>query len=195
MKRFAIELLKDKRSGEKIMRAIISSIIIWVFCFNLRGLFLLGIIDNLKLAIRHPLLKYEDKVRFKVGPTFYDFVSFIKNNTPEESTILLPPFPDAFPWPQTGNVAYMRYFLYPRKLINGKQFEPGLDLKKEGVDYILIAWGEGTVESNGFSHGWPKFDIPARKIIYLSGVPKKIRQDYYIYNEHQGLQSWGLIEL
>ena len=168
---------------------------LWILYYNGRGIQQLGTINHLKYIVRHPLDSYETKMRERVGPIFYDYVQFIKSNTPENSALLIPPYPGAWPWPQTGNDAYMRYFLYPRTLINGKQFESGLDYKEEGIDYVLIAWGEGSIESNGFTHGWPKFDVPAKRILYLKGEPAKSRDDYYLYKDHVSTGSWGLIEV
>ena len=176
------------------LKVVMGIIALWILYYNVRGIVLLGTVQHLKYIARHPLESYEKKMQERVGPIFYDYVQFIKYNTPEDAAILLPPYP-ALPWPQTSNDAYMRYFLYPRTLINGKQFEPGLDINKEGIDYILIAWGEGPNESSDLTHGWPKFDVPAARILYLKGEPAKSRNDYYLYKDHVSTGSWGLIEV
>jgi len=91
--------------------------------------------------INNPRATYDQKMELKVGKQFYNYVLFVKNNTPEDSTILIPPFP-TWPWAQTGNIPYMTYFLYPRTLLNGKEYTPGYDLKKDDIDFVLVAWGE-----------------------------------------------------
>lgn len=107
----------------------------------------------------------EKKLCLKVGESFCNYVSFIKEHTPENAVILIPP--QGYPWPMTGNVAYFRYFLYPRILISGKEKEPGVDLIKTKVDYVLIDWGEDKSTEYDFTHSWPKFSVPAKQTIYM----------------------------
>jgi len=143
--------------------------------------------------LRHPFASYDDKMRVSAGELFYNYILFIKENTSENSKILIPP--QGYPWPQTGNKAYLQYFLYPRHLLNGQEKEAGVDLKKEKIDYVLLAWGESTQLQYGFTNGWPKFNLEAQRIIYkLDGLDKKITQSDYRYDPEQK-NLWGLIEL
>ena len=111
------------------------------------------------------LANNEKKLCLKVGESFCNYVSFIKQHTSENATILIPP--QGYPWPMTGNVAYFRYFLYQRVLINGKEKEPGIDLLKAKIDYVLIDWGEDKSTEYDFTHGWPKFSVPTKQIVYM----------------------------
>jgi len=90
----------------------------------------------------------------------------------------------------------MRYFLYPRVLLNGNEYTPNHDLVKEKFDYILIVWGETLATSKNYTHGWPKFDVKADEIIYWTvdgGV--SIMSNNYIYDDLKGKELWGLIKL
>lgn len=152
-------------------------------------------IQNLAFMIKNPLATYDQKMEEKVGKQFYDYVMFVKENTPEDAKILIPPFP-AYPWPQTGNVPYIRYFLYPRVLLNGEEYSPAYDLKKEGIDYVLVVWGETVATSGSYTHGWPKFDVNADGIIYWrSDNNITIKKENYNYNNVKGQELWGVIRV
>lgn len=150
--------------------------------------------ENPVFVIKNLRLDYDEKMRLSVGKLPYDYAIFIKNNTPKESVILIPP--QGFPWPQTGNGAYLRYFIYPRKLINGKEKEAGVDLSK--VDFVLLDYGESNASEYGYTNYWPKFDIPSEYIIYWNpGSGEVIREDktLYRYDLNEKDKLWGLIKV
>ncbi len=144
-------------------------------------------------------LPKEDKLRHKVGIFIYEYAEFIKRQTPEDAVILVPP--QGFPWPATGNIAYFRYFLYPRNLINGAEKEPKVDLGKEGVEYVLLAWGETGGTEYDYTHGWPKFSLPAQRIIYkkdlhqVGNYEAEIVEKDYDLADPVNVENWGIIEL
>jgi len=88
---------------------------------------------------------------------------FVKNNTPSDATIVIPPQQD--PWLiGSGNDTFVRAFIYPRKIVQETIIIP--DLKVFGPDtFILISWGKEECKPAG-CHGWPRQDIRAKKIIY-----------------------------
>ena len=144
--------------------------------------------------LKNPKASYDQKMELKIGKQFYNYVLFVKNNTPEDSTILIPPFP-VWQWAQTGNIPYMTYFLYPRTLLNGKEYTPGYDLKKDDVDFVLVAWGELAAPPGSLS-GWPKFDVSAEKIIYIddAGNIREEKGDYK-YKELENREAWGVVKV
>ncbi len=181
-----------------MVKLLSSLILCWIIFQNFIGLF--GIVaKDIDFIIKYPAASYEQKMEMKLGKQFYDYVMFIKRNTPENSKILLPPFPrplPAYPWPQTGNNIYMRYFLYPRVLLNGEEYTPKYDLVKEKIDYVLIAWGETQTTSGNYTHGWPKFDVRANKVIYMiSETEIKEEAGNYIYKDVENKELWGIIEV
>jgi hypothetical protein len=121
----------------------------------------------------------QDKLSKKIGPKVIDFYEFIKRNTPEDAVILIPP--QALPWPMIGNAAYSRYFLYPRHLISGLEVTPGIDLKEKQVQYVIVAWGEVNTYQYGYTHGWPKFFVPAKRIIYKKNLEEIKNYESVIY--------------
>lgn len=155
-------------------------------------------LDIFKLNSMIIFSPYELKMRHKLGWKIIDYYEFIKRNTPENAKILIPP--QGFPWPMSGNAAYSRYFLYPRHLISGKEKEPGTDLKKENIKYVLIIWGESGELQYDFTHAWPKFSLPAKRIIYKKPTSEVFNYDKVVFERDFGpaeIQEewWGLIEV
>lgn len=168
-------------------------ILLWIFFQNFidSGAYAMR---EILFIVENPTASYDRKMEEKVGKQFYNYVMFVKNNTPENSTILLPPFP-TWPWAQTGNVPYMTYFLYPRKLLNGKEFFSSYDLKKDNIDYVLIVWGELPPPPGSYG-GWPKFDVNAEKIVYMiSPTEKKEEKGDYVYKQSSKTDAWGIIKV
>ena len=150
--------------------------------------------DNLIYILRNPRISTEQKLRKKVTPIFYDYVVFINKNTPEDAKILIPP--QGFPWPQSGNYAYIRYFIFPRAGTSGKEYEPGINIQEKGISYVLLAWGETETTEYGYTHGWPKFDIPADWITYYDEKGNTYKKDgNYYYKEFAGKKVWGVIKV
>lgn len=175
--------------------ALISIIfVLWILAKNLVGIEKI-LNKNLPFMLNNPQATYEEKMGEKIGNDFVNYTKFIKENTPENATILLPPFP-AYPWPQTGNIPYMRYFLYPRKLLNGNEYEPAHNYSDENIDYVLITWGETETTSGNYTHGWPKFNVNAKKYIYyLNGEETQEVMGNYNYQDYKDKKMWGLIEV
>lgn len=138
------------------------------------------------------------KLRHQINARVLDYYEFINRNTPKNAKILIPP--TAYPWPMTGNVHFSRYFLYPRYLIVGKEKEPGVDLKKENIQYVLTIWGEEENETPGYTHGWPKFSVPAKRIIFKKPTSQLFNYETLIietdFNPNMDKSDiWGIIEV
>lgn len=168
-------------------------LILWIFSLNIPKLKLL-ISDQFDFMANKPFASYDDKMREAVGPIFYNHILFVKDYVPEEARILIPP--QGFPWPQSGNLSYTRYFLFPRKLANGKEYDPNHDYVEEDIDYVLLTWGETTTTQYGFTHTWPKFDVPAERIMYYSEDSQVIEiEGNYNYKDYLGKKVWGIIKV
>lgn len=144
-----------------------------------------------QFIVTHPSASYDDKMRRAVGSEFYNFTQFINRNTPENSLILIPP--QAFPWPQSGNEAFMRYFIYPRKMSNGEEYEPITNLNN--YDYVVLNWGETDSIQPPYTHGWPKFDVPAEKTIFMNsdGTDGIETKGNFYFKKYEDRKVWGLI--
>lgn len=85
--------------------------------------------------IRYPNASYDEKMSSSLGD-FYRCMMIIKNNTPNNSTIYIPPQADV--WEMEGNEYLVRYFLYPREI---KHFEKVSDTSISTNPYIIYSWG------------------------------------------------------
>ena len=132
---------------------------------------------------------YNEKMADKWGRGFYDYVMFVRDNTPEDANIIAPP--QIRPWLTIGNVALVRYFLYPRNVIHlGK----GVINPRGGV-YIIVYKGRWCADDN--CKIWPQQIIRSQQLIVRdpnsSGV-KEIRQDF-IYDPSDASIPYGLLKL
>jgi hypothetical protein len=116
-------------------------------------------------------------------------MEFIKDSTPPDATILIPP--QASHWLSTGNSSLDLYFLYPRKLVHGDIYS----LPETNYDYVLISWG--LWQDNTVPFGWPKENIKSKEIIYWDegrNLSKIIYGDY-VYKEGGNNYNWGVIKV
>lgn len=135
-------------------------------------------------------LTYDQKMGVKQGIDLYRYLLFLKNNLPQNATVLIPPM--KYPWPYTGNGGYMLYFLYPRKIVS-LTFDNKIP---EGVTYSLMLPNDNgeILEQN---KAWPPFKIDSKKIIYLNentNLPETVFVNYDPLDS-RNINSRGIIEL
>jgi hypothetical protein len=148
---------------------------------------------NFQFIIANPHATYDDKMRRVIGAIFYNYALFVDKYTPENASILVPP--QTFPWPGSGNIAYFRYFVYPRNIYNGKESEPPSKEVLSKTDYVLLNWGETDQTEGAYTHDWPKFDVKAEKIIFMNedgSFGGEVKGDYR-YKDYKGKRVWGII--
>lgn len=190
------EIVSDRMNArEKLLLFFIIFLLFFYFVSNFIRLFR-NVSDDFSFMLTHLNYSYDEKIKYSIGSVVYDYILFVKNNTPSESVILIPP--QSYPWPYTSNAAYIRYFLYPRKLVNGREKEPGVDMGK--LDYVLIDYGESNISEYGHTNIWPKFDVAGEyKIIWNPETNNfwKDKNGYYKYSENEAnnLEKWGLIKV
>lgn len=175
------------------MKKRILKLIFFLVCFSILFLNFMTIYPVLRREIaiirRYPLVSYDEKMRNKIGANFYDYTVFLKSNLPEEAVVLVPP--QRFPWPQTGNIYYLRYFLHPRKLVHGNE---QTILQDKNINYALMLWGE-SAPTQEYLPGWPKFPVKAEEIIFFkNGKTETIKKDFDPQKDmKEGV--WGLIKI
>jgi hypothetical protein len=140
--------------------------------------------------VTHPFANYKEKLTYKVSD--YPYYAFVNELTPPDATILVPP--QESPWLTSGNVGYIRNFLYPRKLLQGTYQTAPIP---SGTQYVLIARGEWPVNDLE-RYGWPKATISAQHIWYFD---QNTRQHFeadtktFDPNAPENKERWGLIQL
>lgn len=146
--------------------------------------------QNSGYLIKHPFYSYDEKMRLQIGPV-YDYYSFVKKNTKDNSFILKPTQQGR--WPDISNEGFTRYFLYPRKFIS----EENINGQKDMIDYVFLI-GNLKLHRDEELDRWPDFDVPAKRIILYSkkdySVYKILDQDYD-YDKFEYPEYWGVIEI
>ena len=177
-----------------ILRTIIIVLIVWVLLNNLIKISS-WMFERSSFMIRHPLATYDEKMRYG-WKDFYDYMLFLKRNTPEDAVIMFPPMIN--PWMDVGGGGLIRYFLYPREIIQNMTDENAeID---PGTNYVMLAWGFGICEDNSDKcHGWPKKKINSEWIIYKKmgtvDVEKKVYNVIYDSKNEINKGAWGVIKI
>jgi hypothetical protein len=117
--------------------------------------------DKIAFQLRYTNATYDEKMRTN-WDGFYDCMKLIKTNTPENSTIFIPPQADV--WQMEGNEYLVRYFLYPRNIIH---FGNIIESKKyPSPKFAIYSWGYWYTgdRKNG---AWPYEKFPTREAIFL----------------------------
>lgn len=150
--------------------------------------------SNLYVA-SHLAETYDEKMQYQWGD-FYEYMVFVKENTPEDADIVIPPHVAPW-WNRSGDLNLVMSFLYPRSLIQyGTEEIPDVDALPKG-SYILVAWGEWNCEVEGMCRGWPTQKLKVSKFIIKSSDStqvKEIREDV-TYDPADTSNPYGLIKL
>lgn len=132
---------------------------------------------------------YDQKMLYQWG-NYYSYMKFVKDNTPENATIIIPP--QTSPWLSSGNLLLDRYFLYPRNLI---QFGLTIPDGQPKNAYIMIYKGEWCDSHD--CEIWPAQTIKATELIVKkpkSSEVEKIIKDY-VYSPNNKEYSFGLLKI
>jgi len=120
----------------------------------------------------------------------YTYTKFIKEHTPDEAIILIPP--QKYAWEMEGNAGYVRWFLYPRYVRSSSDLSPEIP---DDVKFVMISYGTWWSKI----HGWPQINIPAEKIKKIWLINRQtLDQEELVsvdYQYKEGQELWGLIEL
>ena len=140
--------------------------------------------------LANPTASYDEKMYERWG-FFYDYMIFVKEKTPEDAVIHLPPMHN--PWQLTGNTGLVRYFLYPRTLVN---LDEPYKLSDKNYDYLLISKGFYP-DAGDWGHGWPKIPIDAEKCWYIDSESEKVVEYAGDYDPKDSAikGEWGLIKV
>lgn len=117
------------------------------------------------LIYRNPDLTYDQKMRLKIGSPLYEYLRFLDNELPKDAVIAEPP--QMHPWAYTGNGAFLKYFIYPRTLI---QVSTPSELPSKEATHSLVVWGDSETKDVSL-YGWPKMDLTDYQATYYQIEP------------------------
>lgn len=180
-------------NGRLIWQGVVFFLVAYASVLNI-GVSLKNAVEGDLYVFTHLSASYDQKMYYQ-WHGFYFYMLFIKNNTPENASIVIPPQIAPW-WTSSGNLSLVRYFLYPRTVIQYNTPEIP-DLKSLHRDtYIMIAWGEWGCDRYGCG-GWPIQIIKAREAIFedtdSSGV-KDIKQNF-VYDPRDTANPFGLLKI
>ncbi|MEN8252842.1 MAG: hypothetical protein ABFQ62_00475 [Patescibacteria group bacterium] len=162
-----------------------------IFLYFLGNIFIFAqhIMQNYQLILKQPLATHEEKSRYALSD--YGYFNFLADYSDDNAIIAIPP--QMSPWYTVGNGGYLRYFTYPKKVINSSLDGP---LPVE-ANYAVIAkgsWDPGDDEL----YGWPKIKFEAEKIWYFDRETNKITESektFFDPTDKNNKYKWGLIKL
>lgn len=134
------------------------------------------------MVIRDPLASYDRKMTYKWGD-FYIYMLMIRQNTPENSIIYIPPM--RAPWGLEGNEGLVRGFLFPRII---RPFDKN-KITNEQNSFVLLVQKEGT---------WPAVSLKSKYVISFdlqSKQVKKLSSQNYSHKNNVFKIKPGLIKL
>lgn len=130
----------------------------------------------------------------------YLYTQLLNRSTPHNATIAFPPAQNH--WLYSGNVVLMRYFVYPRSIVNltetGSE-ETLAQLPAQTFDYIALAWGESN-ELDLSPYGWPKQAVKTEYIDYfdlVAGTSERVIVNQYTPTgvDTPVDRRWGVIKV
>lgn len=159
-----------------------------------------NLLPTLAPIIESPLASYEEKMYKidKLTTRTYQYSKFINSYTSEDSTIIVPALnsfhDNSALWGKEVNPNFIRYFVYPRKVVVYKEDQNILD---QG-DYIIYLYGES--EEDKQIYHWPDKDIPIEEMWMFNFESEKSYEvkDFPTIENYQQiskLEDWGLIKI
>lgn len=180
--------IKSFSGNQNSRYALVIMSILLINLYILTGNFIGSIAKEIDLIIENAGEDYDVKMAARITD-FYWFAKFVKENTPEDAVIYLPD--QMAPWQRGGNPFYMRYFLYPRKLVAG--YYSLSDYNGPRITYYVVSFGDSKRYSEKLRKQWPQFSINARKIIFEDGevlYNKEYNPDNPIFQN-----QWAIVEI
>lgn len=100
--------------------------------------------SNMKVIKENPHLSFDDKMTIKLGST-YKFLLFLKEQTPENATILYPTsetfYKEGSPFKhEIANKLFSTRFLYPRKIVLEEELQKSKYV--DSITHVAIVNGE-----------------------------------------------------
>lgn len=191
---------KIKKVYPKLIVSKPKDIVILSICVLILYFFLANLTETLSNSfsrdsyiVLHTKSTYNEKMFYYWGDYYY-LMSFVKNNTPPDAKIIIPPMME--PWlARTGDMYLDRAFLYPRELIQFDSLQIPAESLKSG-NYVLVSWGHRDC-SFPECHGWPRQAIKTKEVLYKDPGSDSVIEvkDNFLYQKDDYKYVYGLIKL
>jgi hypothetical protein len=189
---FIVGRLKGKlRTGnleKDLGRIVLYLLIAHTLIVNLGITLKASLVSDIYVAL-HLDRSYSQKMSYRWGD-YYNYMVFVRNNTPEDANILIPP--QISPWQGAGNLHLDAYFLYPRKTFH-YEFETVSAAKSLAPNtYVMIYRAEGCSINCRI---WPEQTIYAKEVIFMNSNSNKVEESRqnYTYNSKDVTSPFGLL--
>lgn len=154
------------------------------------------LVTNYIFISKNPFISYELKMQ-KTWGIFFKYMQLVKASTPEDAVILIPPAQNH--WLTSGNSVLVRYFLFPRTIVNVKETDDldNLNLFPD-VDFGYVLLSKGEWPDKTVPYVWPKKRLPTSHITYFdlnSSESSIVATEWYEPMEHEDKDVWGVIEI
>lgn len=152
--------------------------------------------ENVTHIFSHPIATYDEKMKYN-WKFFYEYMQYVKKVTPEDAVIALPPAQSH--WLSTGNIVLVRYFLYPRSVVNlveTQSIETIYQIPPGEYSHMLLA--QGLWNDPQVPYGWPKQQIPVEKIFLLNReemTESIVQTSVYEPKLYEDTPYWGVLKL
>lgn len=122
------------------------------------------VMDSLILPLRARIRTVDDLPALErgaylgFGDEFAGFTAFLRENSPEAASIVIPPMSSD---PVYGNTALMQYFLYPRSITNcngGQRFEACFEQFAGEASFIISTSDYHAEEQSGLDARWIPYE-------------------------------------
>jgi hypothetical protein len=181
---------KDRKYGYKNLLGsfLLASSVIFFSWYSIKNIAntLIIVLSNIKNTTFTFKATYDEKMSAAWGNEYY-YWKFIVEHTPPDSALYVPP--QEFPWGTIGNAGLVRYFLYPRRVVNMKWNQVVVPKNS----YIVVAWGDWAIGAE--KYGWPKVSIPAKGTWYFTSDNKaEYVEGDYLPSWPNDNRKWGIVE-
>jgi hypothetical protein len=179
--------------GRNIWQTMLIIIIAYALISNI-GASLENAVEQDIYIFAHPQSSYDQKMHYQ-WHEFYHYMLFVKNNTSEDASIIIPPQLAPW-WTSSGNEPLVRYFLFPRNLIQYKtETIPDIKSVQPGT-LIMVAWGEWECDLHGCK-GWPTQVIKSKKAIFKAPNSSDLGEtkENFLYDPKDASRPYGLLTM
>lgn len=130
-----------------------------------------------------PSMESYDQRMHAVWGDFYTYSQFVNQVTESDALIIHPPQEN--PWQMVGNQLVLRYFVYPRRLVQSTR--ESISSLARTADYVIISNGTPNIYPTEHLEGWPQENFayeriwlqdPDEVLVKVGSISDNLRNDF-----------------